>query len=104
MACWFSYSAAELFRYQVLVSVLVKRCNLDSFTYGGYCLMDSPYNTVFVVQYVPSAIIEECYKLGLRVSVFTNAASWCGADPYTSVELWVSPSFEEFNAQWHFDE
>lgn len=104
MACWVSYSPAELFRYQVLVSVLVKRCDLDSFSYGCFCHINSTYTTIFIVQYVPSAIFEECQKLGLRASVFTNAASNCDASPYTSVELWVSPGFEEFNAQWHFDD
>ena len=104
MACWFSYSPADLFRYQVLVSVLVKRCNLDSFSFGCYCLLSSTYSTIFVVQYVPSVVFEECQKLGLRASVFTNAAGCCGSDPYTSVELWVSPGTEEFNTQWHFED
>lgn len=103
MACYFEYSPADLFRYQVKLSVLMKRVNLDSFAFGGYCPIDSPYTTVFVVEWVPSAFIEECQKLGLRVSVFTNAASYCGACPYTSVEVWVSPDSENFNAIWHFD-
>ena len=104
MASYFEYSPADLFRYRVKLDVLVKRCNLDSFSFGGFCLLDSPYSTIFVVQYVPSVLFEECQKLGLRASVFTNAASSCGADPYTSVELWVSPGSDEFNAQWHFDD
>lgn len=104
MACYFEYSPADLFRYRVKLSVLMKRVNLDSFAYGGYCPINSPDTTVFIVQWVPAAFIEECQKLGLRVSVFSNAASYCGENPYSSVEVWVSPDTEEFEAIWHFDE
>lgn len=98
------YSPADLFRYRVKLSVLLKRVELDSFACGGYCLIGFPYITVFVVQWVPAAFIEECLKLGLRVSVYSNAASNCGVSPYSSVEVWVSPSQEEFDAIWHFDD
>lgn len=104
MACYMEYSPADLFRYRVKLSVLLKRVELNSFAYGGYCLIGSPYITIFVVQWVPSAFIEECLKLGLHVSVYSNAASYCGESPYSSVEVWVSPGNEEFEAIWHFDE
>lgn len=104
MACYFEYSPADLFRYRVKLAVLLKQVNLYSFAYGGYCPIDSPYTTIFVVQWVPAAFIEECQKLGLRVSVYSNAASYCGESPYSSVEVWVSPDHEEFEAIWHFDD
>lgn len=104
MACNFEYSPADLFRYRVKLSVLMKRVDLDSFAFGGYCPINSPYRTIFIVQWVPAAFIEECRKLGLRVSVFSNAAFKCGESPYSSVAVWVTPDNEEFKAIWHFDE
>ena len=104
MACYFEYSPADLFRYRAKLSVLMKRVNLDCFAYGCYCHLSSPYTTIFVLQYVPSAVFEEAFKLGLSVSVFSNAASYCGVSPYQSVEVWVSPHHTEFDAIWHFDQ